>query len=247
MSTQDKKGVFDRIALGCITHLETFDECKNILTHFNDPASGADFSIWEKRNEPYKLPTDLRRFYSIFNGFHISWQVEIAGKLETIGEMHLNKLDQVTKTSCDDFTVADEVYSESKCNPKPKRCVFFSIDSTSCSVGEVVLLYHIDSSQQSNGENAENNEPEVWLIETKENNTKKLHYIAKTISDYLRLLVCHLGIFGWQSLFTEDGLNLNTQHWMSLFCKERLIIDRAYLFDLQKDIQAKTQQIVNKE
>ena len=37
------------------------------------------------------------------------------------------------------------------------------------------------------------------------------------------------GITGWQLAFTPEGMPVNTtQYWMSLFCKERLIVDRQW-------------------
>lgn len=53
-----------------------------------------------------------------------------------------------------------------------------------------------------------------------------LHFLCENFTQYLRLSMTHLGIKGWQLALTVHGLPLETQVWMNVFCKERLIVDR---------------------
>jgi hypothetical protein len=223
----EKKATFDRIALGCITYLESFAECRAVIFHGQDPASNYEMSNWEKKNSPLKLPEDVKKFYSIFNGFSLTWSVEIvAGKIINIGEMRVNRIDNFVKNN-NEFYVNGFNSAKEVSKPAFGDVSLFVFDA-SPDVGEMVLLYRYPSSSTSSTithEQAEKITPEVWFLDP----TGQLHYVCKSFTQYLRLLVSHLGIYGWQMIYTEEGLPEVTQHWMELFCKERLIIDRNSL------------------
>lgn len=231
-STTDKRSLFDRLALGCITHLESFPECRTITFQGNDGAQSLDFLSWERKNSPFKLPAELKSFYSIFNGFNLSWTVDLGGdRAETVGEMKLNRVENILKNTSDFFVqerLPDEIIP-----PVPKTCTLFSIDS-GCALGEIVLLYRAsNSSPVGSGSGAGSGagvfeDPEVWLLDQ----SCQLTYIARTFTHYMRLLVTHLGIKGWQGTFMDNGWPPSTQLWMNLFCKERLVVDRHYRSDL---------------
>jgi tubulin polyglutamylase complex subunit 2 len=63
--------------------------------------------------------------------------------------------------------------------------------------------------------------PEVWY----QDRSARWHFLSSSFSDYLRLMVVHAGVHGWQLAFTPEGLPPLTQQWMNLFSKERLIMD----------------------
>ena len=103
---------------------------------------------------------------------------------------------------------------------------------TSSEVGDVVLLYKdcVDD-RTANYETAiddlngighyYSDKPTVWFIDL----SARWHYVCGSFTHYLRLAVTHLGIYGWQLVFTPEGLQLDAEQWMNLFCKERLMID----------------------
>lgn len=62
----------------------------------------------------------------------------------------------------------------------------------------------------------------IWFIDE---NHRHWSYICATFSDYMRLMIVHLGIIGWQGAFTPEGLSATTKEWMSAFVKERLAVD----------------------
>eukprot|EP01031_Cornospumella_fuschlensis_P036532 gene36532-44318_t len=226
------------MALGVISYLETFPEIRAVAFQGNDPAQGSEIITWERKNSPFKLPADVKAFYSMFNGFNLSWSVEIGEKTETIGEMRINKLDNVVKNATEFFV--QEYLPEDVPPPNPKLCTMFVIDS-SCSLGEVVLLYRNSNSgatsslQLSPGSSGNASsapeEPEVWLLD----HSAQLTFLCKSFTNYMRLMVTHLGIHGWQSVFFDVGWCLSTQHWMQMFCKERLIVDRHYRSEVAAD------------
>lgn len=216
----DKRSTFDRLALGCISYLETFPECRNVAFQGSEPVQSTEVMSWERKNGPCKLPADLKVFYAIFNGFNLTWNIEIGDKIETLGEMRLNKLDTILKTSAD-FFVQDKLPDEVNA-PTAKNCTLFTLDS-SCPLGDIVLLYRTGSAAQD--------DPEVWLLD----HSAQLSYLCRNLTHYLRLMVVHLGIRGWQGAFTDSGWSPATQTWMNLFCKERLVIDRHYRSDQFQD------------
>jgi hypothetical protein len=61
---------------------------------------------------------------------------------------------------------------------------------------------------------------EVWYLD----DTKKCYFVCSTFTQYLRLAILHLGIVGWQMVFSPHGLSMSTQQWMGMFCKERLCV-----------------------
>lgn len=69
---------------------------------------------------------------------------------------------------------------------------------------------------------------EIWLQDT----SGRWHYMCNTITQYLRLAIVHLGIHGWPLVFTPESLPPSTQQWLSVHCKERLVLD-LYWHDRQ--------------
>ena len=228
---QDRRALFNRVALGCISYLESSEECRSVIFHSPDGAGTHEFASWEKKNSPLKLPEDLKKFYSLFNGFSVTWAVEITSKAVNIGDIRLNRIDQVQRNNSE-FYVNSSTIPKDVDIPDFTTCTLYTIDSN-CEVGEIVLLYRCFITDSGGGSNnisintcqaPEKLIPEIWLFD----NSGQLHFICSTFTQYLRLMVAHLGIYGWQLAFTETGMSELTQQWMNVFCKERLIIDRHY-------------------
>ena len=57
--------------------------------------------------------------------------------------------------------------------------------------------------------------PEIWLLDF----SLQWHYLACNFRHYYRMLITHLGIRGWQYLYTQFGLSPEVK------VKIRLIID----------------------
>jgi hypothetical protein len=233
----EKRDTFDRMALGCISHLEAFSEVRTVLFQGNDPATQLEFISWERKNSPWKLPIDLKSFYSTFNGINLAWSVEIIEKIETIGEMRLNKIDSIVKCNTEYFV--QEKLPDEVSPPTPRNSQLFVLDS-SCPLGNIVLLYRQNSTTSTASPNAPTSanplshasvdDPEIWLLD----NTATLTYISRNFTQYMRLMVVHLGIHGWQGVFMDNCWPVSTQTWMNIFCKERLIIDRHYRNEKQE-------------
>lgn len=235
----DRREAFNRATLSCITYLESFTECRNVNFQCGDGAASHESLLWDKKNAPYKLPKDLKNFYSMFNGVHLSWNVELGGKVVQIGEIRVNRMEAVKPVEVEG-TFASALWNDSSSTTPPdmSSSAAFILDSH-CEIGDVVLMYRTKPAGNKNSDDAHDSstdnqplpldspcyeEPEVWLIDQ----SSRWHYLCKTFTQYLRLLVIHLGVHGWQLAFTPEGLPNTTEHWMTLFCKERLIIDRYW-------------------
>jgi hypothetical protein len=72
-----KRALFDRLALSVISHLEGFDDVTAIDFQAKDGVSDHELAVWERKHSPYKLPSDLRAFYSTLNGFMLNWKVAL--------------------------------------------------------------------------------------------------------------------------------------------------------------------------
>lgn len=236
----ERRNLFDQFALGCISYLEHCEECRTVTFQGNDAAASHELLIWEKRNAPLRLPEDLRRFYSMMNGFSLNWAVEIDEKLVTIGEMRLNRLEHIIRNPCEaTISTPSLPYMEMSSLPDVSKCSMFTLDP-GCEFGDIVLLYRSSTSESSssssggstiNGSESGNvPQPEIWLLDV----SGQLTYICSSFTQYMRLMTVHLGILGWQGVFTADGLSETTQHWMNVFCKERLVGDRHFRAEIQR-------------
>lgn len=230
-SSVERRNTFDQVALGCISHLEQCEECRTVTFQGHDPIATHEILLWERKNAPLKLPEDLKKFLALMNGFTLNWAVDIDERLVPIGDIRINKLEQIIRHPCVDATIAPSSvpFMENRSVPDPQRSSLFLLDSN-CELGDIVFLYRAPFQGESttlktdtdSGKNNALSQPEVWLLDT----NGQLHYICASFTQYLRLAVVHLGVMGWQSTFTIDGLSETTQHWMNIFCKERLICDQ---------------------
>lgn len=235
----------DRSLLSVLSHLESFEECASVDVMPSEGCSAFDITNWEKKNVPYVLPADLKAFYSQFNGINVGYKVDIAGKQVTVGEMKLNKLDSISRIALEGtfpkmnwsrYGSSGGNSSSSNSNSSNggnaesyvldfNTSAAFTLDS-SLEIGQVVLLYRSpddsgkgDSKLRGNTVNPYE-EPEVWFQDI----SARWHFVSATFSNFLRLLLAHMGVFGWQMAYTPEGLPAETIHWMGLFCKERICV-----------------------
>ena len=63
--------------------------------------------------------------------------------------------------------------------------------------------------------------PHVWWQDAQ----GTWHYVSASFEAYYRLACLHLGILGWQGVFTPLGLPHGTRQWLRFFSPERLALD----------------------
>ena len=227
-----KREQFDKISLNIISYLELFPEITKIDFSVSNNKSWNEVIAWEKKNFPYKIPFDMKEYYSIFNGLKFSWKIDLSGKLTTIGDISLLPINEISR-----IPMEGQFHSLNRPEPDIKNSASFVFDILeNIPSYRLVLMYRQPNNQVSaqastrvitkdglkiSREIKGYDNPEIWL----QDSSLKWYFIADSFTQYLRLAVSHLGIIGWQNAFTTSGLSPGTQLWMRIFCKERLLMD----------------------
>jgi len=195
-------------------------------------AQSHEFLIWERKNPPFKLSSDFKSFYSLFNGFNLQWKVNIMGKKVIVGDIHLNSLDLIQRQSSEGHSVMCE--TNSIYQPfHPQLCTVFALHAMG-EYGQVMLVYRTERTNEisssaspspSPSTHSSTADPEIWFLDM----SSRWHYLCPKFTHYLRILILHMGIIGWELAYTPEGLPDTSQQWMRLFCKERLCIDIHWL------------------
>jgi len=217
-----QRALFDRTCLSIISYLETFDECSNVEFNGSLKATPRDIDAWEKKNLPYKLPADLCAFYHMFDGFTLSYNTEVSGALVPVGMLCLNALAGLERLPIGGMFPGH-------LSTAGMTSAGFTLDSRS-GAGTTVLLYRsqedrLIAQRAAPGSDASSSasyhSPEVWFHDR----CARWHYLSANFADFLRLMVVHVGVSGWQLAFSPEGLPPLTQQWMQLFARERLVMD----------------------
>jgi tubulin polyglutamylase complex subunit 2 len=210
-----KHELFDKIAFNVLSYLESFDEVGDI--DISVPDGSPTFSaVWEGKHAPYVLPFDIKGFSALFNGLSLKWFVDVGTSSVGVGEIQVNKLEAMVEVElCGKFLPFTEGRGGQLLSPDPLTAVAFEIAKA---VGGVVaVLFRTKPSLDDEGSS------EIWFKDTS-TSTATWHFICYTFTQYLRLSILHLGIFGWQRIFTPEGVSMTTRQWMGMFCRERLCV-----------------------
>lgn len=244
----NNKALFNSMMLNVITYLESLDDVRNIDFETNgNPCSDYQFTSWENKNMPYKLPNDLKALYRLMNGYSLKWKVAVGSAVTEVGNIALNNLENVVRIpvegqiihhhiSCEyTGSISNNPYilspsSNIPCKPDISTCAAFVIDSHPM-FGQICLLYSTNSNNKI-GSTFKFDSPEIWFQDC----SCRWHYVASTLSQYLRLQTLHLGIFGWIFAYTPEGIPPVTYQWLNIYCKERLILDTYWLNRLYQPI-----------
>ncbi len=200
-SNADKRALFDRMALSCLSYLESLDLCQLSDFTCGEGALTHELLMWDKKNAPLKLPKDLKNFYSVFNGVNINYNVSVGEKFVMVGEIQLNRIELIQK-----MTTIEGVFMQNSWKdiivslPDSKSCAAFFLHSVS-EVGEVYLLYRQphNNKQSSTGSESEYiglinqsglyENPEIWFVDI----SQRWHFLCQTFTQYVRLMITHLG------------------------------------------------------
>ena len=97
----------------------------------------------------------------------------------------------------------------------PKSIAAFEIDASS-SHSRVAFLYGVSglggTETNIRGKSARHaSDPQVWFQES----SGRWFFISSSFMDYFRLMVTHLGLPGWQYLYTDVGLDPVARQWFN--------------------------------
>eukprot|EP01063_Lacrimia_lanifica_P012606 TRINITY_DN19261_c0_g1_i1.p1 TRINITY_DN19261_c0_g1~~TRINITY_DN19261_c0_g1_i1.p1 ORF type:complete len:254 (+),score=71.90 TRINITY_DN19261_c0_g1_i1:64-762(+) len=196
-------GMFPQL-LGVSQFLENHPAVTDVKFFDKTGVTKAAIAKWEVTNSPFQFPDDLASFLAISDGLLLRWSILLNKvPIQGLGNTHINSLAQIVRH--DDGTLSEDEAA-------------FLIDSSPQMHGRVCLIYKTDNPGAP---------PTVWF----QSLTCTWHYIAKTFTDYFRLLIMHLGLPGWCYVFTDAGLPRVTEEWFSFLSPER------HQIDLQKGIR----------
>lgn len=89
--------------------------------------------------------------------------------------------------------------------------------------GKVCLVYKnrkSDCIESVREQNIKEQTTEIWFLDR----SLQWHYLADSFQNYYRLLIAHLGLPQWQTLFTEDGLPPFLYQWYYMLAPGRILI-----------------------
>jgi len=190
--------------------LEDMHDVFNIVQDEKPATTPEAIEAWQKRFFPMNLPLDVKSFLKSSDGLKVTWQVQHGGDdLLPLGAMRINALAEMTP-----------VPPEALLNERGERCAelpaplpggtqAFDLDAQ-CSYGRVCLI--------STGGRGEHSAAQVWFQDL----GCTWCFLANSFTDYVKLMLAHLGLPHWQYAFTESGIDPVAKHWFRFLAPERL-------------------------
>nr|XP_031294802.1 tubulin polyglutamylase complex subunit 2 isoform X2 [Camelus dromedarius] len=203
----------EKLTLGVTRILESSPGVTEVTIIEKAPAERHMISSWEQKNNCV-LPEDLKNFYLMTNGFHMTWSVKLDEHTIPLGSMAINSISKLTQLNQSAMyslpnapTLADledETQEASEGRPeKPhfdSRSVIFELDPCGGN-GKVCLVY-------KKGKPASAQDAEIWFLDR----ALYWHFLTDTFTAYYRLLITHLGLPQWQYAFTGYGISPQAKH-----------------------------------
>ncbi|XP_019373636.1 PREDICTED: tubulin polyglutamylase complex subunit 2 isoform X2 [Gavialis gangeticus] len=184
-----------------------------------EPAERHTIISWEQKNSCV-LPEDLKNFYLMTDGFHMTWSVKIDDTPMPLGSMMINSISKLSRLGSSSLyalpnapTLADleddteEEGNEDKLE-KPhfdSRSLIFELDPCNGN-GKVCLVY-------KNTKPVVTPDTEIWFLDR----ALYWHFLTKTFTAYYRLLITHLGLPQWQYAFTSYGVSPQAKQWFNMY------------------------------
>ncbi|XP_043933970.1 tubulin polyglutamylase complex subunit 2 isoform X2 [Protopterus annectens] len=184
------------------------------------PAERHKIISWEQKN-CCLLPEDLKNFYLMTDGFHLTWSVKLDDTAMPLGSMVINSISNLSHLKESSLytlpnapTLADleADTDEEGDDGQPRKPHFdsrsriFELDPCNGN-GKVCLVYRNvkpDSAAQ---------QAEIWFVDR----ALYWYYLTDTFTAYYRLMIVHLGLPQWQYIFTKCGLSPQAKQWFNMY------------------------------
>ncbi|KAF7243815.1 Tubulin polyglutamylase complex subunit 2 [Varanus komodoensis] len=166
------------------------------------------------------LPEDLKNFYLMTDGFHMTWSVKSDESPMPLGSMTINGISRLNRLGTSpayslpsaptlaDLEEADEEGGDKDQPEKPhldSRSLIFELDPCGGN-GKVCLVY-------KHTKPAVSPDSEIWFLDR----ALYWHFLTKTFTAYYRLLIAHLGLPQWQYAFTSYGISPQAKQWFNMY------------------------------
>uniref|UniRef100_A0A4W2BRM2 Tubulin polyglutamylase complex subunit 2 n=1 Tax=Bos indicus x Bos taurus TaxID=30522 RepID=A0A4W2BRM2_BOBOX len=208
----------EKLTLGVTRILESSPGVTEVTIIEKPPAERHMISSWEQKNNCV-LPEDLKNFYLMTNGFHMTWNVKLDEHTIPLGSMAINSISKLTQLNQSSMyslpnapTLADledDIQEASENHPeKPhfdSRSVIFELDPCNGN-GKVCLVY-------KRGKPGLAQDTEIWFLDR----ALYWHFLTDTFTAYYRLLITHLGLPQWQYAFTSYGISPQAKQWFNMY------------------------------
>ncbi|KAE8636841.1 hypothetical protein XENTR_v10003161 [Xenopus tropicalis] len=197
----------EKLTLGISKILESSPGISEVKFDERAPAERHLIVSWEQKSSCL-LPEDLKNFYLMTDGFHMSWSIKLDDSTVQVGSMVVNSISDLCRLGGSSAyalpsapTLADleDEPEEEGCQQQPhfdSRNAIFELDPCSGN-GKVCLVY------KTAGSGAAAPDPEIWFLDR----ALYWHFLTHNFTSYYRLLLCHLGLPQWQYAFTSYGLS----------------------------------------
>ncbi|XP_069603559.1 tubulin polyglutamylase complex subunit 2 isoform X2 [Ranitomeya imitator] len=207
----------EKITLGISKILESSPGVTDVKIEEKPPAERHTLVSWEQKYS-CMLPEDLKNFYLMTNGFHMSWSVKLDDSPVQVGLMVVNSISNLihlkgsssySLPNSPTLADLDDDSDEEGLSEKPhfdSRNMIFELDSCDGN-GKVCLVYKKHAAGQTTCE------PTIWFLDR----ALFWHFLTDTFTAYYRILLCHLGLPQWQYSFTSYGLSPTAKQWMNIY------------------------------
>ncbi|CAM5112639.1 unnamed protein product [Eretmochelys imbricata] len=213
------KPSLDRLTLGVTRILETSPGVDEVTFVEKEPAERHSIVSWEQKNSCV-LPEDLKNFYLMSDGFHMTWSVKFDDNPMPLGSMVINSISKLSRlggssayalpnapTLADLEGDTDEEGNEDQ-PEKPhfdSRSLIFELDPCNGN-GKVCLVY-------KHTKPVVTPDTEIWFLDR----ALYWHFLTDTFTAYYRLLITHLGLPQWQYAFTSYGVSPQAKQWFNMY------------------------------
>ncbi|KAL4099554.1 hypothetical protein PRIC1_007357 [Phytophthora ramorum] len=200
----------DAISLGVFSYLQAHERVSRVESKPFVGATQVELGLWEQKNSPYLLPDDLKRFYSIANGLSVKWFAPFRDHSTLVGHFLLNPVKELQRFSIKDLPSQCRPVDQHRLDLRKvnhKELTGFFLE-TSTKYGTVALVY-LDEA------------PQIWFRDLR----GIWSFLAENFTNYYRMMLTHLGIISWQTIFSDTGVDPMRKPWLHLFIPNRMILD----------------------
>ncbi|EGD74492.1 hypothetical protein PTSG_05856 [Salpingoeca rosetta] len=228
------RALFDRFTMGMV---QTLEECEHVVDIRSKPAvpcTSSQIATWESTHT-HRLPTDVKDFYLSSNGLQIAWTVLFGQQILPLGWLHINALGDLKPVSAtsssatsmagtskarasklpegvEEFLKSTSVADDTLTIKRRRHMPFRAFALSPCGTHATVCLTFTHPS------------PSIWLLDR----SKTWHMIARTFTEYYRLMTLYLGLPEWQYALTTLGPLPDTRRWLHAFVPPHVLRDNAH-------------------
>ncbi|CAI5787906.1 SMI1_KNR4 domain-containing protein [Podarcis lilfordi] len=218
-SSSSTKPYLEKLTLGVTRILEASPGVTEVTFVEKVPAERHAIVSWEQKNACV-LPEDLKNFYLMTDGFHMTWSVKFDDNPMPLGSMTINSISKLNRVRASpvyalpnaptlaDLEDTDDEEGNSGQPEKPhldSRSLVFELDPCGGN-GKVCLVY-------KNTKPVVTPDSEIWFLDR----ALYWHFLTKTFTAYYRLLITHLGLPHWQYAFTSYGISPQAKQWFNMY------------------------------